>query len=98
MGGWKLEAGRFLLLIAFPVGSFWAFNQSGIFEYAVGYYEYSLFSFYVQIKQLDVPLHGENNEEMRKWKESLMEARRKKDYELFQQKQTEFEVCINFAI
>lgn len=35
MGGWKLEAGRFTILVGLPVAAFWAFNQPNVFSYFV---------------------------------------------------------------
>lgn len=46
MGGWKLETGRFLMLITFPVGAFWLFNQPTIFKEFVSFWFYWLKKIY----------------------------------------------------
>ncbi|KAI6238049.1 hypothetical protein M3Y99_00732100 [Aphelenchoides fujianensis] len=77
MGGWKLEATRFLILVGFPVASFWAFNQPGVFDYFMKGYR--------------LPESIDHTASVREWKESLMEGRRKREYEKFLREEMAFE-------
>ncbi|KAI6178975.1 hypothetical protein M3Y98_00559800 [Aphelenchoides besseyi] len=77
MGGWKLESARFLILVGFPVASFWAFNQPGVFDYFM--------------KSYKLPHNPEAEEKIKVWKEGLMEKRRKREYEKFLREEMAFE-------
>ncbi|MFH4982581.1 hypothetical protein AB6A40_009290 [Gnathostoma spinigerum] len=77
MGGWKLEASRFFILVAFPVASFWLFNQPNVFK--------------TIMKNWKVPQSEEGDAAIKLFKETLNERRRKKEYENFLLQQMEFE-------
>ncbi|CAI4232538.1 unnamed protein product [Auanema sp. JU1783] len=77
MGGWKLESARFFLMIAFPVGAFWMFNQPKIFkEFMRGY---------------RVPDNIEGDKAMADFKEQISVQKRKEEYEKFLREQMAFE-------
>ncbi|CAD5235532.1 unnamed protein product [Bursaphelenchus xylophilus] len=77
MGGWKLEAGRFMILVGFPVAAFWAFDQTGVFSFFMKGYQ--------------IPYNEESEERARKWKEELGEQRRREQYEKLLREQMAFE-------
>ncbi|CAJ0606373.1 unnamed protein product [Cylicocyclus nassatus] len=77
MGGWKLETGRFALMVAFPVVAFWIFNQPSIFK--------------VFMKGYKVPDSSEGDAAVAKWKEQLLAQKRKEEYEHFLREQMAFE-------
>ncbi|CAJ0963222.1 unnamed protein product, partial [Mesorhabditis belari] len=79
MGGWKLETGRFLLCVTFPVAAFWLFNQPSIFQ-----------KFMRNYKVADTT---ENDEAFAKWKEQMQVQRRKEEYEKFLREQMAFEAA-----
>ncbi|CAB3403894.1 unnamed protein product [Caenorhabditis bovis] len=77
MGGWKLETGRFFMLVAFPVVAFWAFNQPTIFkEFMRGY---------------KIPDSSAGDKAMANFKEELLANKRKEEYEKFLREQMAFE-------
>ncbi|GMS82666.1 hypothetical protein PENTCL1PPCAC_4841, partial [Pristionchus entomophagus] len=77
MGGWRLESGRFLLLVTFPVGAFYFFNQPNLFKYAMRGYK--------------VPETTAGDEAMAKFKEEITVQKRKEEYERFLKEQMAFE-------
>ncbi|CAD5210948.1 unnamed protein product [Bursaphelenchus okinawaensis] len=77
MGGWKLEAGRFMILVGFPVGAFWAFNQSNVFTYFMDSYK--------------LPYKPEKELKLKEWKEEMAEQRRRDQYEKLLREQMAFE-------
>uniref|UniRef100_A0A0K0FND4 Protein PET100 homolog, mitochondrial n=1 Tax=Strongyloides venezuelensis TaxID=75913 RepID=A0A0K0FND4_STRVS len=77
MGGWKLESGRYLVLVAFPVISFWAFNQPSFYK-----------SF---MKTYKVQESTIGDQSIANFTESLAEKKRKEDYEKFLREQMAFE-------
>ncbi|UMM19599.1 hypothetical protein L5515_015123 [Caenorhabditis briggsae] len=77
MGGWKLETGRFLMLITFPVGAFWLFNQPTIFKELMRGYR--------------IPDSSQGDKAMAEFKEQLLANKRKEEYEAFLREQMAFE-------
>ncbi|KAK5977723.1 hypothetical protein GCK32_004023 [Trichostrongylus colubriformis] len=77
MGGWKLETGRFALMVTFPVAAFWFFNQPSLFK--------------VFMKGYKVPDSKENDAAMAQFKEQLLAQKRKEEYESFLRQQMAFE-------
>ncbi|WKX96984.1 hypothetical protein Q1695_012996 [Nippostrongylus brasiliensis] len=77
MGGWKLETGRFAMMVAFPVAAFWFFNQPALFK--------------VFMKGYRVPDSREGDEAMAKFKEQILAQKRKDEYEAFLREQMAFE-------
>ncbi|GMT13067.1 hypothetical protein PFISCL1PPCAC_4364, partial [Pristionchus fissidentatus] len=77
MGGWRLESGRFLLLVTFPVGAFWLFNQPNLFKHAMRGYK--------------MPETTAGDEAMAKFKEEITVQKRKEEYERFIKEQMAFE-------
>uniref|UniRef100_A0A0M3IDZ2 Transmembrane protein n=1 Tax=Ascaris lumbricoides TaxID=6252 RepID=A0A0M3IDZ2_ASCLU len=82
MGGWKLETGRFFALVAFPVFSFWLFNQPHIFKRYMRNYR--------------MPDSTAGDAEVLAFKEMLAEERRKEEYEAFLREQMAFEEARRF--
>ncbi|CAD6198269.1 unnamed protein product [Caenorhabditis auriculariae] len=77
MGGWKLESARFLIMVGFPVGAFWLFNQPKIFkEFMKGY---------------KVPDSSSGDKAIADFKEQLLAQKRKDEYESFLREQMAFE-------
>uniref|UniRef100_A0A7E4W1Y7 Protein PET100 homolog, mitochondrial n=1 Tax=Panagrellus redivivus TaxID=6233 RepID=A0A7E4W1Y7_PANRE len=72
-----METGRFFILVAFPVGAFWFFNQPAFFKYFMKGYK--------------LPDTAEGDAQMGAWKEELNEKRRKVEYEKFLREQMAFE-------
>ncbi|KAK6020727.1 hypothetical protein OSTOST_13612 [Ostertagia ostertagi] len=77
MGGWKLETGRFALMVTFPVAAFWFFNQPSLFK--------------VFMKGYKVPDSREGDAAMAQFKEQLLAQKRKEEYESFLRQQMAFE-------
>uniref|UniRef100_A0AC35TU06 Uncharacterized protein n=1 Tax=Rhabditophanes sp. KR3021 TaxID=114890 RepID=A0AC35TU06_9BILA len=77
MGGWRMEGGRFAILIAFPVGAFWFFNQPVFYKYFMKNYE--------------IPDTSKGDHAMHLFTQSLAEQRRKEEYEKFLREQMAFE-------
>ncbi|KAK6034639.1 hypothetical protein COOONC_27861 [Cooperia oncophora] len=63
MGGWKLETGRFALMVTFPVAAFWFFNQPSLFK--------------VFMKGYKVPDSREGDAAIAQFKEQLLAQKRK---------------------
>jgi len=76
MGGWKLEASRFALVIIFPVGAFWLFNQPDIFKRFMKGYK--------------LP-ETKGNADMAAFMKQLNEQKKKEEYEKFLREQMAFE-------
>uniref|UniRef100_A0AC34QQ73 Uncharacterized protein n=1 Tax=Panagrolaimus sp. JU765 TaxID=591449 RepID=A0AC34QQ73_9BILA len=77
MTNWRMESGRFFLLVAFPVGAFWLFNQPSFFKQFM--------------KNYKLPNTNDGDAKMMAWKEELQEERRKREYEKFLREQMAFE-------
>ncbi|KAE9554939.1 hypothetical protein FO519_001836 [Halicephalobus sp. NKZ332] len=77
MTNWRMESARFFMLVAFPVGAFWFFNQPSLFKYFMRNYK--------------LPDTSEGDAKMALWKEELQEDRRKREYEMFLREQMAFE-------
>uniref|UniRef100_A0A0N5BRT1 DUF2852 domain-containing protein n=1 Tax=Strongyloides papillosus TaxID=174720 RepID=A0A0N5BRT1_STREA len=77
MGGWKLESGRYLILVAFPVLSFWAFNQP------------SFYKFFMKGYKIQESTTGD--QAITNFTEALAEKKRKEEYEKFLREQMAFE-------
>ncbi|KJH45846.1 IBR domain protein [Dictyocaulus viviparus] len=77
MGGWKLEAMRFALLVTFPVASFWFFNQPSLFK--------------VFMKNFMVPDNREGDAALLQFKEELRARRRKREYETLLREELAYE-------
>ena len=97
MGGWKLEATRFTILVAFPVFSFWAFNQPDIFNFFVCLHSCfnsftHLGAYNSQMSTYKPPVvDEESRRKVVEWKATLAENRRKRDQESFLQQEMAFE-------
>ncbi|ETN78543.1 hypothetical protein RB195_018237 [Necator americanus] len=77
MGGWKLETGRFALMVGFPVVAFWLFNQPSLFK--------------TFMKGYKVPDSREGDDAIAQWKKQLLAQKRKEEYENFLREQMAFE-------
>ncbi|KAH7716772.1 Protein Y53F4B.14 a [Aphelenchoides avenae] len=77
MAGWKLESTRFLILVTFPVASFWMFNQAGVFNYF--------------LKGYKLPDTSEGDAKMKAFKDEIMERRRREQEERLLREQMDFE-------
>ncbi|EYC28576.1 hypothetical protein Y032_0007g3296 [Ancylostoma ceylanicum] len=98
MGGWKLETGRFALMVAFPVAAFWLFNQPSLFKVFVSkkcllILQHHTQHHYISIKMkgYKVPDSREGDAAIARWKEQLLAQKRKEEYEHFLREQMAFE-------